>query len=72
MKFAIIILILVSNANFIFSKSEELWKNSIEELLAKNSSAVLEGSKCYRKCVPNDYRICYFHWVLEHYHTMGP
>lgn len=30
------------------------------------------GEKCQRDCTNSPARVCYFHWTLEHYHTMGP
>ncbi|XP_055904766.1 uncharacterized protein LOC129940445 [Eupeodes corollae] len=29
------------------------------------------GELCNRECVENDRRVCYFNFVLEHYHAMG-
>lgn len=31
-----------------------------------------DGERCLRDCTSGDSRICYYHWTLEHYHTMGP
>uniref|UniRef100_T1GHN8 Uncharacterized protein n=1 Tax=Megaselia scalaris TaxID=36166 RepID=T1GHN8_MEGSC len=31
-----------------------------------------DGSLCNRDCVEGENRICYFKFVLEHYHAMGP
>lgn len=32
-----------------------------------------DGDLCRRTCLENERpRICYYHWVLEHYHAMGP
>lgn len=31
-----------------------------------------DGELCLRECVEGDNRICYFKFVLEHYHAMGP
>jgi hypothetical protein len=30
------------------------------------------GENCYRECKANDRRVCYYHWVVENYHTVGP
>lgn len=30
------------------------------------------GEHCNRICKPNQYRVCYFQFTLEHYHAMGP
>jgi FtsP/CotA-like multicopper oxidase with cupredoxin domain len=30
------------------------------------------GSLCKRDCNNAETRICYFHWTMEHYHTLGP
>uniref|UniRef100_U5EZN5 Putative laccase 2 n=1 Tax=Corethrella appendiculata TaxID=1370023 RepID=U5EZN5_9DIPT len=30
------------------------------------------GQQCERKCGGSRPRICYFKWVMEHYHAMGP
>ncbi|KAG5677062.1 hypothetical protein PVAND_006846 [Polypedilum vanderplanki] len=30
------------------------------------------GDDCYRDCTNSAPRICYYKWLLEHFHTMGP
>lgn len=30
------------------------------------------GELCMRSCEDTQPRVCYFNWVLEHYHSMGP
>lgn len=30
------------------------------------------GELCMRSCEDTLPRVCYFNWVLEHYHAMGP
>lgn len=32
----------------------------------------LLGDDCHRPCMENDSRVCYFKFVLEYYHAMGP
>lgn len=37
-----------------------------------NSFEENDGKLCNRECIQDENRICYFKFVLEHYHVMGP
>ncbi|XP_055857029.1 uncharacterized protein LOC129919940 [Episyrphus balteatus] len=30
------------------------------------------GERCNAKCIKGQTRVCYFDWILEHYHALGP
>uniref|UniRef100_A0A1A9WAB1 Uncharacterized protein n=1 Tax=Glossina brevipalpis TaxID=37001 RepID=A0A1A9WAB1_9MUSC len=51
-------------------------KDSISVLAAEPMPPKLNlsrypGEQCKRTCMPNDKRVCYFHFVLENYQAMG-
>lgn len=70
--FQVFVLFALSSTIVVHGSALERYRSLIRNQSVPIHLEAFPGELCMRSCEDTQPRVCYFNWMLEHYHAMGP